>query len=130
MPGYDGIVICHGAPTLTENVLQNAPKLRIIGEMEGDRFATRIDLDAAWARNIRTVDVTNGSSYPVSEWALGLILVSLRNGGDFYQRILAGKGKEIRYDKVRVGGQLTRQAGRVDRWWSYGAAFDQIAASL
>lgn len=107
LPGFDGIVLCHGAPTLTEEVLSNAPDLRIIAEMEGDRFASRIDLDAAWARNIRTVDVTNGSSYPVAEWALGLILVSLRNGGDFFRRILAGKAKEIRYDKVKVGGQLT-----------------------
>jgi len=104
---YDGIVICHGAPTLTADVLASAPKLRIIGEMEGDRFASRIDLDAAWDRNIRTVDVTNGSSYPVSEWALGLILVSLRNGGGNFQRILAGKANEIRYDKVKIGGRLT-----------------------
>ncbi len=103
----DGIIICHGAPALTAALLENAPKLRIIGEMEGDRFASRIDLDAAWSRNIRTVDVTNGSSYPVAEWALGLILVSLRNAGDFFQRILAGKGNEIRYEKVNVGGRLT-----------------------
>lgn len=105
----DGVVICHGAPTLTDELLANAPKLRIIGEMEGDRFASRIDLDAAWTRNIRTVDVTNGSSYPVSEWALGLILVSLRNGGDYFRRILAGKAKEIRYhnDRANVGGRLT-----------------------
>src|SRR5687768_3215831 len=103
----DGIIICHGAPTLTADILEHAPKLRVIGEMEGDRFASRIDLDAAWGRNIRTLDVTNGSSYPVAEWALGLILVSLRNGGDFFRRILAGKAKEIRYEKVNVGGQLT-----------------------
>ena len=105
--GYDGIVICHGAPTLTGDVLDSAPKLRIIGELEGDRFASRIDLDAAWARNIRTVDVTNASSYPVSEWALGLILVSLRNGGDYFRRIVAGKGNEIRQNKGNVGGRLT-----------------------
>lgn len=104
---YDGIVICHGAPTLTDDVLAGAPKLRIIAEMEGDRFASRIDLDAAWRRNIRTIDVTNGSSYPVSEWALALMLVAMRNGGDFFQRIKAGKGNEIRYDKGNVPGQLT-----------------------
>ncbi|MCC6454632.1 MAG: hydroxyacid dehydrogenase [Caldilineaceae bacterium] len=107
LAGYDGIVICHGAPALTAEVLENAPKLRFIGELEGDRFASRIDLDAAWERNIRTVDVTNGSSYPVAEWALGLILVSLRNGGEFFRRILAGEGASIRYDKATVGGQLT-----------------------
>lgn len=106
---YEGIVVCHGAPNLTDEVLAHAKKLRIIGEMEGDRFASRINLDAAWNRNIRVVDVTNGSSYPVSEWALGLILVSLRNGGDYFRRILAGKANEIRYDQGRanVGGQLT-----------------------
>jgi phosphoglycerate dehydrogenase-like enzyme len=104
---FDAVVLCHGAPTLTAEILENAPKLRLIGELEGDRFASRIDLDAAWARNIRTLDVTNGSSYPVAEWALGLILVSLRNGGDFFRRILAGKAKEIRYDRDKVGGQLT-----------------------
>jgi phosphoglycerate dehydrogenase-like enzyme len=104
---YDGVVICHGAPALTADVLGNAPKLRFIGELEGDRFASRIDLDAAWDRNIRTVDVTNGSSYPVAEWALGLILVSLRNGGEFFRRILAGEGSTIRYDKAAVGGRLT-----------------------
>lgn len=106
-PDYDGIVICHGAPTLTAEVLENAPKLRVIGELEGDRFASRIDLDAAWSRNIRTLDVTNGSSYPVSEWALGLILISLRNGGGNFRRIIAGDGPNLRHDKMEMGGQLT-----------------------
>jgi phosphoglycerate dehydrogenase-like enzyme len=104
---YDGIIICHGAPTLTADVLDGAPNLRIIGEMEGDRFASRIDLDAAWSRNIRTVDVTNGSSYPVSEWALALILVSLRNGGYNFQQIVAGRAKEVRSEKMPMGGRLT-----------------------
>ena len=107
LPAYDGIVVCHGAPTLNGEVLANASQLRIIGEMEGDRFASRIDLDAAWARQIRTVDVTNGSSYPVAEWALALILVALRNGGHLFRRILAGEAKSLRYDKMNVPGQLT-----------------------
>ncbi|MBI3957195.1 MAG: hypothetical protein HY328_00195, partial [Chloroflexi bacterium] len=68
----DALIVCHGAPTVTETVLTGAPRLRFIGELEGDRFATRVDLDAAWARGIRTVDTTNASSYPVAEWALAL----------------------------------------------------------
>lgn len=64
-------------------MLDAAPTLRFIGEMEGDRFASRIDLNAAWARGIRTVDTTNASSYPVSEWALTMILVCLRPGSVF-----------------------------------------------
>ncbi|MCB0125611.1 MAG: hypothetical protein KDE58_25325, partial [Caldilineaceae bacterium] len=77
----NALIVCHGAPYVDASIMAAAPNLRIIGELEGDRFAGRIDLDAAWERNIRTVDVTNGSSYPVSEWALGLILLSMRNAG-------------------------------------------------
>ena len=86
----DGLVVCHGAPTITAELLDVTPGLKLIGELEGDRFAARIDLEAAWAQGIRTVDTTNGSSYPVAEWALGLILLSLRQGGAHFRRIIVG----------------------------------------
>ncbi len=57
-----GILVCHGAPRLTEDLLADAAQLRIVGELEGDRFAERIDVDAAVRRGIRVVDTTNGSS--------------------------------------------------------------------
>ncbi|MFT5365332.1 MAG: D-3-phosphoglycerate dehydrogenase [Candidatus Latescibacterota bacterium] len=88
--GVDALVVCHGSPRIDEATLDRADKLRFIGELEGDRFSVRIDLDAAWARGVRTVDTTNGSSYPVAEWALGLILVSVRNAGANFRRIIAG----------------------------------------
>jgi phosphoglycerate dehydrogenase-like enzyme len=84
----DAILVCHGAPRIDEEILAAAPRLKIIGELEGDRFAERIDLDAAWARGVRTVDTTHGSSYPVAEWALALILISLRNAGEHFRRII------------------------------------------
>lgn len=85
----DGIVVCHGAPLIDAAIMERAPRLRIIGELEGDRFAQRIDLDAAWARGIRAVDTTHGSSYPVAEWALALILISLRNAGAHFRALIA-----------------------------------------
>ena len=91
LPGHDALVVCLGAPTLTAEMLDAAPTLRFVGEMEGDRFASRIDLNAAWDRGIRTVDTTNASSYPVSEWALAMILVCLRNGGAHFRRMIAGQ---------------------------------------
>lgn len=91
LPGHDALVVCLGAPTVTADMLEAAPTLKFIGEMEGDRFASRIDLDAAWARGIRTVDTTNASSYPVSEWALAMILVCLKNGGGHFRRMIAGQ---------------------------------------
>ena len=87
---YDGLVVCHGCPTIDAAILDQAPELKIIGELEGDRFASRIDVEAAWERGVCTVDTTNGSSYPVSEWALALIIISLRNAGAQFRRLIAG----------------------------------------
>ena len=62
-------------------MLDAAPRLKLIGELEGDRFANRIDVEAAAERGIRVVDTTHGSSLPVAEWALALMLIGLRNAG-------------------------------------------------
>jgi phosphoglycerate dehydrogenase-like enzyme len=104
----DAVVVSHGSPRISAEVMDGAPKLKIIGELEGDRFAYRIDVEAAWARGIRTVDTTHGSSYPVAEWALGLILISLRNAGEIFRNILAGDtDKPARDDFGFVHGELT-----------------------
>ncbi|MEZ4869939.1 MAG: hydroxyacid dehydrogenase [Caldilineaceae bacterium] len=105
--GYDALVLCHGAPWIDGTILDAAPNLRLIGELEGDRFAGRIDLEAAWARGIRTVDVTNGSSYPVAEWALGLILLSMRNAGAHFRRIIAGETARDPVLRAQMPGRLT-----------------------
>ena len=60
----DALIVCHGAPRIDAQILSHAPRLKIIGELEGDRFAARIDLNAAWGRGVCTVDTTNGSSTP------------------------------------------------------------------
>ncbi|MEM7032555.1 MAG: hydroxyacid dehydrogenase [Chloroflexota bacterium] len=101
----DGLIICRGSPTITGKLMDAAPNLKIIGELEGDRFASRIDLDAAWARNIKTVDTTNGSSYPVAEWALALILVSLRNAGAQFRRMITGHTAVDR-EALQLGGGM------------------------
>ena len=104
----DAVVVSHGSPRVSAEVMDAAPKLKIVGELEGDRFAYRIDVEAAWARGIRTVDTTHGSSYPVAEWALGLILISLRNAGESFRNILAGDtAKPARDDFGFVHGELT-----------------------
>lgn len=103
----DAIVVCHGAPTLDAAVMDRAPRLKLIGELEGDRFAARMDLDAAWARGIRTVDTTQGSSYPVAEWALALILIALRNAGAAFRRIISGKTPSGAEKRENMRGMLT-----------------------
>jgi phosphoglycerate dehydrogenase-like enzyme len=87
----DILLVCHGSPLIDGAMLDAAPGLRLVGELEGDRFANRIDIAAAAERGIRVVDTTHGSSVPVSEWALGLMLIGLRNAGSHFRRLLAGE---------------------------------------
>jgi len=104
----DGLVVCHGAPLIDAAILEAAPRLTLIGELEGDRFAERIDLDAAWARGVRTVDTTHGSSYPVAEWALALILISLRNAGAHFRQII----RHQEYRNPQAGWLPSRLQGK------------------
>lgn len=87
--GLDALLVCHGAPHVSEAVLEAAPRLSLLGELEGDRFAYRLDLEAASRRGVRVVDTSHGSSWPAAEWALGLALVGLRNAGASFRRMIA-----------------------------------------
>jgi len=86
----DGLIVCHGSPRISTEILDAAPRLKIIGELEGDRFAARIDVEAALARGIRVTDTTNGSSYGVAEWALGMMLNAVRNSSEVFRQLIAG----------------------------------------
>jgi D-3-phosphoglycerate dehydrogenase / 2-oxoglutarate reductase len=87
--GFNVLVVCHGAPFVSSAVLERAPLLTLLGELEGDRFGYRLDVDAAQRRGVRVVDTSHGSSWPTSEWALGLALVGLRNAGATFRRMIA-----------------------------------------
>jgi phosphoglycerate dehydrogenase-like enzyme len=89
--GVDALVVCHGSPRIGDEILAAARRVTFVGELEGDRFARRIDVEAANARGVRAIDTTHGSSYPVSEWALALILIGLRNGGAHFRKLAAGE---------------------------------------
>jgi len=102
----DALVLGPGAPNITAAIMDQIPNLRFVGDMEGDRFARTIDLDAAWQRKIRTVDTTNGSSYPVAEWALALILISLRNAGAHFRNMIAGNTRKTHDDPGYFRGDL------------------------
>jgi phosphoglycerate dehydrogenase-like enzyme len=84
----EAIVIGHGAPMIDSATIRLAPHLRFVGELIGDRFAARIDLEAMHAAGIRVVDTTNGIAPQVAEWALALTLISLRNAGEHFRRMI------------------------------------------
>jgi D-3-phosphoglycerate dehydrogenase / 2-oxoglutarate reductase len=84
----DVLVVCHGAPFVSGDLLSQAPALTLVGELEGDRFGHRIDVAAAHERGVIVVDTSHGSSWPSAEWALGLALIGRRNAGELFRRIL------------------------------------------
>jgi D-3-phosphoglycerate dehydrogenase len=108
--GVEALIVCHGSPFIDASVLDAATSLRFIGELEGDRFANRIDTAACAERGVRVVDTTHGSSLPVAEWALGLMLIGLRNAAEQYRRLIAGEEYQRSMDDpgFRIG-ELTGQ---------------------
>jgi phosphoglycerate dehydrogenase-like enzyme len=90
----DVLVVCHGSPRVTDAVLADAPRLRIVGDLEGDRFWGRIDTAAARRRGIAVVDTSHGSSYPVAEWALALAMLGLRGAVPAFRSLIAGAETE------------------------------------
>jgi phosphoglycerate dehydrogenase-like enzyme len=106
----DILLVCHGSPLIDDVMLDAAPRLKLIGELEGDRFANRIDVEAAAERGIKVVDTTHGSSLPVAEWALALMLIGLRNAGAQFRRLIAGdEFRRSKDDPGYLGGELTGQ---------------------
>ena len=107
----DALLVCHGSPRLTGAILDRLPSLKFIAEVEGDRFSQRIDVNAAAERGVTVVDTTNGSSYPVAEWALAMAMIGLRNAGALFRRMIAGevlfKTSEDRVNDPGWNGELT-----------------------
>jgi len=95
----DVLVICHGAPFVSGAVLDRAPRLTLLAELDGDRFAHRLDLVAAHERGLAVVDTSHASSLPTAEWALGLALVGLRNAGALYRRMISHQQTWFPYDE-------------------------------
>jgi phosphoglycerate dehydrogenase-like enzyme len=115
----DALIVCHGSPRVTGTTLAAAPRLKLVGELEGDRFAQRIDVEAAAARGVKAVDTTHGSSYPVSEWALAMMMIGLRNAGAHFRRLIAGGGwmnmeqrqRDFGYQKGELTGRTVGLIG-------------------
>jgi len=114
----DVLVVCHGAPFVSAEVLAGANALTMLGELDGDRFGYRLDVAAAQARGVRVVDTTHGSSWPTAEWALALALIGLRNAGALFRRMIAhepsiphaersGPG----YDGAELSGKVVGMVG-------------------
>jgi phosphoglycerate dehydrogenase-like enzyme len=116
----DVLVVCHGSPFVSGDVLAGAPGLSLLGELEGDRFSYHFSLDEAAAGGLRVIDTSHASSWPTAEWALALALIGLRNAGALFRRIIAHQpafpgGVRPRsgpgYDGAELGGKRVGMIG-------------------
>jgi phosphoglycerate dehydrogenase-like enzyme len=114
LDGADVVIVAPGGPRITGEMLSQLPQLRMIGDLEGDRFANRVDMEAAFARGIPVVDTTQGTSYPVSEWALALALIALKNAGSDFRRMIGGKQPDARGGNA--SGTSASELGQEDLW--------------
>jgi phosphoglycerate dehydrogenase-like enzyme len=85
----DALIVCHGTPFVSDAVLAAAPRLSLLGDLEGDRFGENLDLHSATRRDIRVVDTSYASSWPTAEWALALALIGRRNAGALFRQMIA-----------------------------------------
>ena len=79
-----------GAPVLDEEFLDAAPKLRAI--FYGSGSTNHITTDAFWQRNIIITSAYAANAKPVAEYALGAILLSLKNFWRFQANAKIGLG--------------------------------------
>ena len=116
----DVLVVCHGAPFVSADVLERAPRAEPARRARGRPVRpTASTSRPPSARGVRVVDTSHGSSWPAAEWALGLALVGLRNAGALF------RAHDRPRERLRPGGRalgpgLRRrraepQAGRPDR---------------
>ena len=102
-----GLIVAQGSPLIDGQAMDALPALRFVGDVDGDRFADRVDVEAAWARGITTLDTTNGTSYPVAEWALAHMLIALRGAGGYFRQIIDHSQGPVtrRPDDELIGGR-------------------------
>jgi phosphoglycerate dehydrogenase-like enzyme len=86
--GAEALIVSHGSPLVDDYLLDLMPGVGFVGELEGDRFASRIDVAACNRRGIRVIDTNNFCSPTVAEWSLALILMGLKNYGMLMRQLL------------------------------------------
>ncbi|MEO3974162.1 hydroxyacid dehydrogenase [Streptomyces sp. CAU 1734] len=111
LAGAEVLLTCWGAPPLTAEVLDRAPRLRAVVHAAGS--VKHHITDACWARGVRVSSAAAGNALPVAEFTLAAILFAGK-------RVLrsAGRYRELRsaHDwagELADGGNYRRTVGIV-----------------
>tara|TARA_Y100000588_G_C14079014_1_gene849301 strand:- start:44 stop:1060 length:1017 start_codon:yes stop_codon:yes gene_type:complete len=116
LKGCSGVIRMGGRmPDLTRRVFEEVSELKIAG-VQGDRFGTGVDLDAAIEFGVKIVDTDNiASAQPVAEWDLAMMLICLRNAGAVFRQMMQGSETwAVAGNADYISGELTgRKVGLI-----------------
>jgi phosphoglycerate dehydrogenase-like enzyme len=76
LEGADGVITGWGSPSLTEELLEVAPKLKILAHSAGS--VKPVVSEAIWKKKIIVTSAASCLAYPVAEMALGCLIFGLR----------------------------------------------------
>lgn len=127
LKGADAAITGWGAIPITEEALQNAPDLKLIGHTAGSirTFLT----DNIWERNIRVFSTTPLMSVDVAETTLGLIIISLKRIWQLSALTLKGQWRSYDSHMVYQGSpEIDMHVNKIQRLNSF-TTVGVIAAS-
>ena len=102
LPYADALLVRSGAK-VTAEVLENAPKLRVIGR--AGVGVDNVDIAAATARGVLVMNTPGGNAVSVAEHTLALILASARSIPQASQSTKSGKWEKKKFLGTELGGK-------------------------
>ncbi len=98
--GYDGVVTGWGTPQITEEVMQNADKLRIIAHSAGSikRLVGAVVKEYIVPREICVFSANEAIAYNVAETTIGMLIMTSRRWVDFIAHTRTGKWSRSELD--------------------------------
>ena len=102
LPDADALLVRSGAK-VTAEVLENAPKLRVIGR--AGVGVDNVDIAAATARGVLVMNTPGGNAVSVAEHTLALILASARSIPQASQSTKSGKWEKKKFLGTELGGK-------------------------
>lgn len=104
----DGLVV-RSATQVTAEVIEAAPRLRVIGR--AGVGVNNIDLDAATARGIVVLNVPDGNTIAACEHTLGMMLALARNIPQAAAELRQGRWERTRFTGVELYGKTLGVVG-------------------
>ena len=100
--GYDGLIV-RSATRVTSDLIERAPKLRVIGR--AGTGVDNVDVAAATRRGIIVANAPGSNMVAAAEHAIGLLLALARNIPQAHAALVQGRWERSRFAGVELDGK-------------------------